>query len=301
MIPIADFSFRSEPECRQAYGTLPCRRSTDRLDDSALAEPLDFGQDLLGVERQQSCPSLPSQELCREQFTWLRGARSRVLRNAGIGRARRIVELGCGWGYVVAELAERSPAEIVAIDSNALALQVAAANLPTQHSSRVAFLQRKAQQFAEQLADVDIVFTQCSFLWFQEPEKVLQQCLHALSPQGRLVAVEPDFGGLMEWPLSISTRQLWIDALTHAGANPLIGRSLTGLLQQLGWNCQAYLLDRYEPVNQLAFRFLLELELTEEQTQALEDARKQAVRCGQQYLCHLPYWLLVAEPPTTCG
>ncbi|MFW5868596.1 MAG: class I SAM-dependent methyltransferase [Armatimonadota bacterium] len=60
---------------------------------------------------------LPAPELSRSLAQWLQGPRSRALRRAGIGRRERVLEVGCGHGFVTEELGRRAAGEVVAVDA----------------------------------------------------------------------------------------------------------------------------------------------------------------------------------------
>ena len=86
----------------------------------------------------------------------------------------------------------------------------------------------------------DLVFCQFTFLWI-DARSAVKEIHRVLQPEGVLVAIEPDYGGMMEYPPEIAARDLWITALNRAGADPCIGRKLPGMLEQpagkLKWIC----------------------------------------------------------------
>ncbi len=58
----------------------------------------------------------------------------------------------------------------------------------------------------------------------------IKEIYRVLQPKGMLVAIEPDYGGMIEYPPEIATGDLWIAALSRAGADPCIGRKLPSIL-----------------------------------------------------------------------
>jgi SAM-dependent methyltransferase len=240
-------------------------------------------------------PALPSLELARLQAEWLSGARSRLLRSAGIHRAKRILDLGCGWGLSTVELAERSGAIVTGIDRLEHAVQFARSQLTSPLSSRVAFQLADATELPLESASIDLIFTQCSLLWMQDLRKVLAECHRLLAPMGRLVAIEPDYGGLMEWPISISTREIWLSALTCAGADPLVGRKLPVLMHEAGFQVNGYFFDRYEAPVSGRLEFLEELVSDAQQRAAIDRIRSELQKlASEDCVVHLPFWLQVA-------
>lgn len=234
-------------------------------------------------------------ELAQRQHQWLSPARSRLLRAAQIQRRRRIVDLGCGWGMVTAELAERCEAQIIGLDLHEPTLESARRSLPEAFSSRVNFQLSLEQQLALQDASVDMIFAQCAFLWMKDPQAMLSECRRVLADNGVLALLEPDYGGIMEWPESISTRDIWLDALQRAGAEPLIGRKLHYWLKMDGWQVESCFLDRYEQPHADALEFLLDLPLSVDQHSCIEQTMKQVSAQNSNCLIHLPFWLIIAS------
>jgi SAM-dependent methyltransferase len=240
-------------------------------------------------------PALPGVELARLQCEWLRGARSRLLRAAGIQQARRILDLGCGWGLTTVEIAERCDATIIGVDRSEQAIEFARSQLPKLTSPKVAFLLADSTCVPLEAASIDIIITQCSLMWMPDPSTVLAECNRLLVPGGRVVAIEPDYGGLMEWPASITSRDVWLSALTTAGADPLMGRKLPILLEQAGFQVSSYMLDRYEPASCEYLLFLDEIIDDAVQRKALEHIRTELERLRSgQFVVHLPFWMQVA-------
>jgi SAM-dependent methyltransferase len=240
--------------------------------------------------------ALPRPELSQLQSEWLRGARSRLLRHSRIIQASKIVDLGCGWGQTTLELAERSFGSILGIDRSATAISFARQQLPEKLQSHVDFIQADSTSLPLEDRSVDLVFTQCSMLWMTPVANVLSECHRVLKPGGRLVAIEPDYGGLMEWPASIQTRAIWLEALPQFGGDPLIGRKLPSLLQPAAWKVDCYFLDRYEGPHNSYTQFLHELPLNASQRQQLElveSALHESVG-GTAPVVQLPFWLISA-------
>jgi len=117
-----------------------------------------------------------------------------------------------------------------------------------------------------------------------------------LRPGGVLVAIEPDYGGMIEYPPEIAARDIWIDALARAGADPCIGRKLPGMLRQTGWKVEVDLPDRIMPSSPIRFALLGELPLTEEEKVSL--ARIKAADTAlleSARVVHLPMFIITGE------
>lgn len=241
-------------------------------------------------------PSLPSYRLAQLQSEWLKPARSRLLRAARIDRAERILDLACGWGQIAIELAERSHAHVVGVDHSAEAIEFAKSQLGGDFQDRITFLQADATSLPIDDHSQDIVFIQCGLMWMPELEIVLTECHRVLRAGGHLVALEPDYGGMMEYPDEIASREIWHAALEAAGADPMVGRKLPTLCRAAGFDSDCYFLDRYEYPHRDSLSFLKELPLTSEQQiwmAKVEENRMQ--RKPNQMAAHLPFWLVLAR------
>jgi hypothetical protein len=109
-----------------------------------------------------------------------------------------------------------------------------------------------------------------------------------LAPGGALVALEPDYGGLIEHPPAAVTRELWLTALTRAGADPLIGRRLPDQLRALGLRVSVGLLDQLQPPAPERLAFLRDLPLSADERTKLEQA-------APATLAHLPVFIVFAQ------
>ncbi len=233
----------------------------------------------------RSRASLPSQQLSCQQSIWLRGARSRLLRVVDIARRRSILDLGAGWGYVSAELAERSQTTVIALDQSAKALGTIA------HPG-VRPVCADAHDIPLTDASIDLVVTESAFLWFSKPATVVREIARVLTRDGVVASVEPDFGGLIESPEPIAVRDVWIDALRRNDAEPNIGRQLPALFANEGFDVDILLLDRVVAPSPSRFDLLTELPLTPDETSRVDRAKQFT---GRNVIAHLPYFLTVAR------
>lgn len=238
---------------------------------------------------QHSSFSTPSPDLLHDQAAWLAPARARLLRRVQIAQRRRVLELGCGIGAVTGELVRRAAGRVVALDRHLEALAEPAAG--GEGAARVC---GDAMRLPFGAGAFDLVFSQFTLLWL-DPQAAVDEAYRVLEPGGGLVALEPDYGGLIEYPLTIATRTIWINALLRAGAEPEIGRKLPGLLATAGFKVQVDLLDQLETPSPRRFDFLRGLPLGSEeralldQIQAADRAMGEAVR-----VAHLPVFLVTA-------
>lgn len=242
---------------------------------------------------QPSIPSLPSRSLLEHQSNHLAGIRARLLRGVHIARRRSVLDLGAGYGAVTPELVRRSGGRVVAIDLHRSAL--AADPTPFQGAGRICCNAMRLP-FAD--GCFDLVFCQFALMWM-DAAPVIAEVFRVLEPAGTLIAIEPDYGGMIEFPESIRTRDIWQDALGRAGADPFIGRKLPSLLSAAGFDVRVEQVSEVGPADENRFHLLRGLPLTAEERQQL-DAIEQSDRelMGPwDRVVHLPLFLVTAAKP----
>jgi len=238
-------------------------------------------------------PALPSADLLRQQAGWLAPARARLLRRASIARRRRVLDLGAGHGAVTGELVRRSGGPVVALDLACDALRASAAAFAG--AGRVC-ADATRLPFAD--AEFDLVFCQCALLWMPAARTV-DEVWRVLPPGGVLVAVEPDYGGALEHPPDVAARDVWIAALARAGADPLVGRKLPGLLETRGFSVRVDLLPELLPPEPARFDLLRGLPLTGEEQAALRRIEQNSAAPASAWarVAHVPFLLVTATKP----
>lgn len=242
----------------------------------------------------KEAPDLPSLRLIREQAAWLAPARAWLLQRAGVEQRRSLLDLGCGFGVVSQELARLSSSGVVvALDHSLPALLKAQAAL---HDAPPACADATRLPFAD--ASFDLVFCQLALLWMPL-EATLAEVRRVMQPGGVLLAIEPDYGGMIEQPPELATRELWLAGLARAGADPLVGRKLPGLLAGLGFTVQVELMNELTPPVPQRFDLLAGLPLKRKerrQAKAVQRSAKHLTEPWQQVV-HLPFMLVTARLP----
>ena len=220
---------------------------------------------------------------------WLLGPRSRALRRAGIGLRESVLEVGAGHCMVTPELRRRARGQVVAID-------IAPAPFISSIPHDVSGVCADAVHLPFISGCFDLVFYQNTLLWVHHLAAAIGEATRVLAPGGALVAIEPDYGGMMEYP-DLGLRELWMNALSRCGAEPLVGRRLPELCERAGLDVWVELAHIPQTAEAEAVGLLEGLELT-------DDERDRVAAAGQRIgsmpgtrspFLHVPYFLVVAE------
>jgi len=233
--------------------------------------------------------SLPPRGLASALCGWLAGPRGRLLRRAQIGLRRQVLEVGCGHGHVTAELARRCAGSVVAVDRDPAAAK--------RQSACYHLLAADAQALPFTAATFDLVFCQNVLMWVADLQTAIAECVRVLEPGGELVAIEPDYGGMMEYPENIALRDVWTSALIRARADPFVGRKLPVLCEAAGLEVQVELQNLPQPATPHAVDLLRDLPLAEHEMQIVESATELLTRKQRRWeaFIHVPYVLIVGR------
>lgn len=218
---------------------------------------------------------------------WLEGPRSRLLRRAQIGLRQRVLEVGCGHGLVSAELARRAPGLVVALDHREEAARSGSAAGACGVAGRAEALPFGRWAF-------DLILCQNVLMWCADLEAAVRDLVRVLVPGGVLVALEPDYGGMLEYPPAVALRDVWEAALRRAGADPQVGRKLPEALEAAGLRVQVELLAQPRPVGTEALALLEDLALEEDERARVAEAARALGDSGGTWgaLVHVPYVLV---------
>lgn len=231
-------------------------------------------------------------ELLHEQAAWLAPMRARILRRVAIARRTAVLDLGAGYRAVTDELERRAGGHVVALD---IALHPLLATAKTHGNALPTCADGSRLPFPDQ--SFDLVFCQFVLMWVNNLHAVIREIKRVLKQGGVLVAFEPDYGGMIEHPPEIATRDLWIAALTRARANPHVGRLLPGMLAAHGYEVRVDLLPELLPPSQTRFDLLRTLPLTASERAALSaaEAHDMALTRPWERVAHVPMFVVTAE------
>jgi SAM-dependent methyltransferase len=164
------------------------------------------------------------------QAGWTQPTRRWLYREARLGQAEDILEVGCGTGVIAEELARSAPARVTGLDIDPAMLTL------TKRQSRVTYVQGDAHALPFPDASFDAIVCHYLLLWLADPAHGVREMARVVRPGGRVLAcAEPDYGERIDHPpelVDLGRRQT--EALRGQGADPEIGRELGEIFTAAG-------------------------------------------------------------------
>ncbi len=198
------------------------------------------------------------------QVTWTGYFQQKLLKTLKTAPPWRILEIGCGTGALIRNLAGLTSAEIsfFGLDIDPEALRFARARSPLSPVCAAGeFLPFPADSF-------DLVCCHYLLLWAPDPPVILREMRRCSKPQGlTAVLAEPDYAGRVDWPAAArEAGREQTAALTKQGIDSLAGRKLFGWMRSAGFAKPVFGLHGIERTFEEQSMFLMEesLQCTED-------------------------------------
>lgn len=234
----------------------------------------------------------PSSALLQEQATWLAPLRARLLRRVAIAHRTSVLDLGAGSGAITHELQRRSSGRVIALD---LALSSLLEMQESQPSEPLHLICASGRKLPFPDDSFDMVFCQLVLMWIPALEQAISEARRVLQPGGVLLAFEPDYGGMIEHPPAIASRELWSAAIRRAGGDPDVGRKLPGILAAHGFDVRVDLIPEIHPPSPARFALLRGLPLTAGERWQLRCIERREKKLKEQpwaRVVHLPFLIV---------
>ncbi len=166
-----------------------------------------------------------------QQAGWTQATRRWLYREARLGQAGGILEVGCGTGVIVEELARTTPARVAGLD-----IDPAMLTLTTRQENRAIYVQGDAHALPFPDDSFDAAVCHYLLLWLADPAQGVREMARVVKPNGRVLAcAEPDYGGRIDHPPELAALgQRQTEALREQGADPEIGRRLGEIFAAAG-------------------------------------------------------------------
>ncbi|MEX2143502.1 MAG: methyltransferase domain-containing protein [Anaerolineales bacterium] len=167
-----------------------------------------------------------------QQSGWTEPMRRHLFRRAHLHTALRVLEVGCGTGAVLGNIAVSSDTRLFGLDIDLAALRFA-----QQQYETIKLAGGDANRLPYQDSAFDIVFYHYVLLWLQEPISALLEARRVTRAGGAVLAfAEPDYSQRVDEPASLAELgKLQTEALRAQGADPELGGRLAGLFQAAGF------------------------------------------------------------------
>jgi ubiquinone/menaquinone biosynthesis C-methylase UbiE len=167
----------------------------------------------------------------QQQAEWTKNLRKYLFDRVEIQNAKKILDVGCGTGVLLAELCHINTAKVYGIDISQNSLRMAKRNVPLS-----SYTNGDAHDQPFTAGSFDISLCHFLLLWVTNPLTVIIEMARITQEGGYVIAIaEPDYGGRIDYPIELSQVGNWqIESLKKQGANPIIGRELLSLFTQAG-------------------------------------------------------------------
>lgn len=162
--------------------------------------------------------------------------RTASLALATVAAPARVLDMGCGTGYLIRVLADRYPdaEQLIGIDAAPAMVQMATA---ATHDERLTFAVGVAEKIGYRDETFDLIVSTTSFDHWSDQQAGLRECARVLRPGGRLVLV--DQFSWMLLPTMLTSRRG--KARTRSRATRLVLRA--GLVEPQWHRLQAVIIN----------------------------------------------------------
>jgi SAM-dependent methyltransferase len=164
-----------------------------------------------------------------QQAAWTRDLRSYLFEHAGMEQAERVLEVGCGTGAILSELATRAAVHGLDLDPGRLV----EAGI---HAPETVLVCGDALRLPYHTGVFDVTFCHFLLLWVHDPLLALCEMARVTRPGGYVLALaEPDYEARLDKPDVLAPLGRWqTESLRRQGADPGLGARLADLFRQAG-------------------------------------------------------------------
>jgi SAM-dependent methyltransferase len=167
----------------------------------------------------------------QQQAQWTKSIRLYLYERCKLRSARIVLEVGCGTGVLLAELADYSALRVHGLDLDIDALRQAERHAPGAHLTR-----GDAHVLPYSAGMFDVTLCHFLLLWLGDAQRALAEMRRVTRRGGFVLALaEPDYGGRIDYPDALRPLgEAQRESLRRQGADPLLGRRLGMLLHTAG-------------------------------------------------------------------
>ena len=160
----------------------------------------------------------------------------KVYQEIGLKDGMKIIECGCGPGFLLLRILERLPqCRVTGLENDPYLFKLLNQNIKSV-TSNVKTVERSITETGLDNNCYDIVISRLVFEHLPEPGPALTELFRILKPGGKLIVISNDFKNhLITYP-SVDELDLMYQAYCRSrldeGGNPYIGRELPGLMEE---------------------------------------------------------------------
>lgn len=164
---------------------------------------------------------------------------SAVLKESGLSERDRILELGCGPGYV-SDLLVRlaSQGSLVAVDNNGALLAQVLSSISQPPEGGVCPVLARGDNLPLREQSIDFAYARFLLQHVPAPELIIKEAFRVLAAGGRLCVVDSDDGLVVSYPGDprlTAVLEGAQTAQTGSGGDRLVGRKLYSMLHRAGF------------------------------------------------------------------
>jgi|TARA_Y100000031_G_scaffold110647_1_gene121874 SAM-dependent methyltransferase len=160
-----------------------------------------------------------------------------IIKKVGIPDSGTLVDIGCGPGFVTAEIARSNQGvDVIGIDTSDELLEVAN-NFTAAGIDNLSFRNGDAYSSGFDNDSVDFIYSRLLYQHLEHPEKALEESKRILRPGGKVCVMDVDDTLQIFYPELPSFHALQMEAHKQqvaAGGDRRIGRKLPTLMEQAG-------------------------------------------------------------------
>ena len=173
-----------------------------------------------------------------QQARWTRDLRGYLFQKAGLDRAHRVLEVGCGTGAILSELDSPASLTYAGTQCQCHGLDLAPAALAEAriHAPGADLVRGDALSLPYSDSTFDITFCHFLLLWVRDPLQAVREMARVTGPGGSVLALaEPDYSQRVDQPESLAPLGRWqAEALRQQGADPSFGARLADTFARAG-------------------------------------------------------------------
>ena len=173
-------------------------------------------------------------ERYRRMFVW-RDEQAPLIAPLELAPGLRVLDFGCGPGYLTEELARRVGSAGRACGADLNARFVADANRRAEWIPNLSYVHLDGERLPFAGASFDRVLAKNVLEYVPDLDGTLRELRRVLAPGGRVHTIDSDWGFVIVEPWSRATTERVFAAAAPAYREPLVGRKLAGALVAAGF------------------------------------------------------------------